>query len=124
MWGSAIVGDTYDAPIINGDDFTKSVYNSLSQHPNFIMHKLPLVKSSSIYTNDDIKSYNFPKNGDGWLEATYGKDANSIIRMCRKMRRNDKSNRDLWKLRLPSITYLGVMDYKTPLDTWVSMIGL
>jgi len=94
MWGSCIVGDAYDAPTINGDDFTKSVYNSLAQHPNFIIHEMPLVKSSSIYTNDDIKSYNFPKNGDGWLEATYGKDANSIIRMCRKMRRNDKINKD------------------------------
>ena len=46
------------------------------------------------FSNKEIKSYGFPKNGDGWLESTYGKDANSIIRMCRKMRRNDKSNRD------------------------------
>ena len=36
MWGSAIVGDVYDAPLIVGDDFTKSVYNTLTQHPEYI----------------------------------------------------------------------------------------
>ncbi len=95
MWGSVIVGDVYDAPAIVGDDFTKSVYNTLTQHPDYVHKSVPVKKESSLFFNEEIKSYNFPKNGDGWLESTYGKNADSIIRMCRKMRRNDKSNRDM-----------------------------
>ena len=94
MWGSALLGDEYDLGIHPADDLTKSVLSNLSQHPNFNVNKAPVVKSSSIFFNDDIKSYNFAPNGDGWLESTYGKDANSIIRMCRKMRRVDKNNRE------------------------------
>ena len=99
MWGSALLGDEYDLAIHPADDLTKSVLSNLSQHPDFVVHNAPIEKSSSLFSNDDIKSYSFASNGDGWLESTYGKDANSIIRMCRKMRRLDKS-------------YRGAMDWK------------
>ena len=44
-------------------------------------------------TKDDAVS-RFAKNGDGWFESKYGTDANTIIRMCRKMRRHDKAFRE------------------------------
>jgi len=94
MWGSALLGDEYDLAVQPADDLTKSVLTNLSQHPEFTVITAPIEKSSSLFSNDDIKSYSFAPNGDGWLESTYGKDANSIIRMCRKMRRLDKDNRE------------------------------
>ena len=94
MWGSALLGDEYDLAVQPADDLTKSVLSNLSQHPEFTVITAPIEKSSSLFSNDDIKSYSFAPNGDGWLESTYGKDANSIIRMCRKMRRLDKDNRE------------------------------
>ena len=94
MWGSALVGDEYYAPNVSTDDFTKSVINNLAQHPYFHIDNVPMQKSeSSIFNTPDIKSFSFPSNGDGWLESTYGKDADSIIRMCRKLRRHDKLNK-------------------------------
>ena len=116
MWGSAIVGDEYDAPQINGDDFTKSVLNSLAQHPQFFAKPLPVVKKSSLFYNDEIKAYGFPKNGDGWLEATYGKNADSIIRMCRKMRRNDKSNRDMIDAIIDDVRTIKAMEVEATIS--------
>ncbi len=55
MWGSAIVGDEYDTPQINGDDFTKSVYNTLAQHPYFYNKQIPVIKKSSLYVKEEIK---------------------------------------------------------------------
>jgi len=120
MWGSAIVGDEYDAPQINGDDFTKSVFNTLAQHPLFYNKQIPVVKESSLFIKEDIKSYGFPKNGDGWLEATYGKNADSIIRMCRKMRRNDKSNRDMIDAVIDDVRTIKAMEVEATINnlTW------
>jgi hypothetical protein len=120
MWGSAIVGDEYDTPQINGDDFTKSVFNTLAQHPHFYNKQIPVVKESSLFIKEDIKSYGFPKNGDGWLEATYGKDADSIIRMCRKMRRNDKSNRDMIDAIIDDVRTIKAMEVEATINnlTW------
>jgi len=120
MWGSAIVGDEYDAPQINGDDFTKSVFNTLAQHPHFYNKQIPVVKESSLFIKEDIKSYGFPKNGDGWLEATYGKNADSIIRMCRKMRRNDKSNRDMIDAVIDDVRTIKAMEVEATINnlTW------
>ena len=56
MWGSAIVGDVYDAPAIVGDDFTKSVYNTLTQHPDYVHKSVPVKKESSLFFNEEIKS--------------------------------------------------------------------
>mgnify|MGYP003110885757 FL=1 len=94
MWGSAIIGDDYDAPVIKGDEHTVKIIQNLSQHPHFDFSSIPLEKSSGIYSSEEIKSYNFPENGDGWLKTAYGKDADEIIRMCRKMRRVNKDNRE------------------------------
>jgi len=120
MWGSAIVGDVYDAPAIVGDDFTKSVYNTLTQHPDYVHKSVPVKKESSLFVNQEIKSYNFPKNGDGWLESTYGKDADSIIRMCRKMRRNDKSNRDMIDAIIDDVRTIKAMEVEATINnlTW------
>ncbi len=120
MWGSAIVGDEYDAPQINGDDFTKSVFNTLAQHPHFYNKQIPVVEESSLFIKEDIKSYGFPKNGDGWLEATYGKNADSIIRMCRKMRRNDKSNRDMIDAVIDDVRTIKAMEVEATINnlTW------
>tara|TARA_R110002012_G_scaffold290228_3_gene483787 strand:- start:1361 stop:2659 length:1299 start_codon:yes stop_codon:yes gene_type:complete len=116
MWGSAIVGDVYDAPAIIGDDFTKSVYNTLTQHPHYVHQNIPIKKDSTLFSNEEIKSYGFPKNGDGWLEATYGKDANSIIRMCRKMRRNDKSNRDMIDAIIDDVRTIKAMEVEATIN--------
>ena len=116
MWGSAIVGDVYDAPAIVGDDFTKSVYNTLTQHPDYVHKSVPVKKESSLFVNQEIKSYNFPKNGDGWLESTYGKDADSIIRMCRKMRRNDKSNRDMIDAIIDDVRTIKAMEVEATIN--------
>ncbi len=120
MWGSAIVGDEYDTPQINGDDFTKSVFNTLAQHPHFYNKQIPVVEESSLFIKEDIKSYGFPKNGDGWLEATYGKNADSIIRMCRKMRRNDKSNRDMIDAVIDDVRTIKAMEVEATINnlTW------
>ena len=94
MWGSALVGDAYDLPVVCEDALTKMVVNNLAQHPAFNPRDLPLQQTSSVYINKELKKREFPKNGDGWLETYWGKDADTIIRECRKMRRHDKANRD------------------------------
>lgn len=90
MWGSMFIGDEYDVPLQMNDDFSNTVLKSLSQHPNFQPENVPLRVIDSVVKQDDIKPQ-FAMNGDGWFESKYGKDANTIIRMCRKMRRHDKS---------------------------------
>ena len=116
MWGSALLGDEYDLAIHPADDLTKSVLSNLSQHPDFVVHNAPIEKSSSLFSNDDIKSYSFASNGDGWLESTYGKDANSIIRMCRKMRRLDKNNRESIDLIIDDIRTIKAMEVEATIN--------
>ena len=96
MWGSAFVGDTYDVPIHFSDEFSNMVVKALSQHPHFSYENLPVEVSSTLMIKEDLKKYSFAKNGDGWLESTWGKSANDIIRECRKARRNDKANKHLY----------------------------
>ena len=93
MWGSMLIGDVYDTPLNMSDDFSKMIIANISQHPHFQPSTIPLEKVSTIKKDFDNND-SFAKNGDGWFESHYGKDANSIIRMCRKMRRHDKGNRD------------------------------
>lgn len=88
MWGSLFIGDEYDVPLTFDDEFSNTVIKSLSQHPNFQPLDVP-VKSLHIPTDFTVKK-TFAENGDGWFESQYGTDANTIIRMCRKMRRHDK----------------------------------
>ena len=107
MWGSALVGDVYDSPITVDDDMTKNVINSLSQHPNFEQNKLPLeVKPTSLRTSTLFKSYSFPINGDGWIESSTGKTANEIIRTLKKMRRNNKVQKEDIDLLIDDIRML------------------
>lgn len=89
MWGSLLIGDEYDVPLQVADDFSNTVLKSLGQHPYFQPNDVPLtLVKTEIPSKDNISS--FAANGDGWFESKYGMDANSIIRMCRKMRRHDK----------------------------------
>jgi len=89
MWGSLFIGDEYDVPLTFDDEFSNTVIKSLSQHPNFQPLQVP-VKSLQTSTTDFTVKKAFAENGDGWFESQYGTDANTIIRMCRKMRRHDK----------------------------------
>ena len=90
MWGSLLIGDEYDVPLQVADEFSNTVLKSLAQHPHFQPDDVPLtVVKNDLPVKDNISS--FSANGDGWFETKYGTDANSIIRMCRKMRRHDKS---------------------------------
>jgi len=89
MWGSLFIGDEYDVPLKFSDEFSNTVIKSISQHPNFQPADVPFKTN-----NQTVKPINitkeFAENGDGWFESQYGTDANTIIRMCRKMRRHDK----------------------------------
>ena len=93
MWGSMFIGDEYDVPLSVADDFSNTVLKSLAQHPHFQPQEVPLTTLNSLAKHDEVKPQ-FAMNGDGWFESKYGTDANTIIRMCRKMRRHDKSFRD------------------------------
>ena len=94
MWGSALVGDEYDLPVEVDDIMTKAIVSALSQHPTFIPDNLPMESTSSLSTSEVYKSFSFPPNGDGWLESTIGRSADDMIRSLRKMRRQDKSQRE------------------------------
>ena len=93
MWGSLFIGDEYDVPLQVADEFSNTVLKSLAQHPHFQPQDVPLKTLNTVIKEDNAVS-RFAKNGDGWFESKYGTDANTIIRMCRKMRRHDKSFRD------------------------------
>lgn len=112
MWGSMLIGDTYDTPLNVTDEFSNMVIKNLSQHPNFLNHNIP-VESSTIFKNEHVKKKSFPENGDGWFESHYGKDANSIIRMCKKMRRHDKDNRDDYDSIISDIRTLKALEVDT-----------
>lgn len=112
MWGSMLIGDVYDSPLDVTDDFSKMVIQNISQHPHFQNHTIPL-ESSTIFKNTHVTKKSFPENGDGWFESHYGKDANSIIRMCRKMRRHDKSNRNDYDSIITDIRTLKAMEVDT-----------
>jgi len=93
MWGSLFIGDEYDVPLQVADDFSNTVLKSIAQHPHFQPQSVPLKSLNTVIKEDDTVS-RFAKNGDGWFESKYGTDANTIIRMCRKMRRHDKAFRE------------------------------
>lgn len=93
MWGSLFIGDEYDVPLQVADEFSNTVLKSIAQHPHFQPQSVPLKTLSTVIKEDDAVS-RFAKNGDGWFESKYGTDANTIIRMCRKMRRHDKAFRE------------------------------
>jgi len=111
MWGSAFVGDEYDFPVLGNDEFSNLLVKSISQHPQFQYDNLPIEPvSSSLVVKEELKSYSFAKNGDGWLESTWGKSADQIIRECRKARRNDKSNRDMYDSMIKDVRTLKSME--------------
>jgi|GEM_PF-6277622 len=116
MWGSMLIGDTYDTPLNVTDEFSNMVIKNLSQHPNFLNHNIP-VESSTIFKNEHVKKKSFPENGDGWFESHYGKDANSIIRMCKKMRRHDKDNRDDYDSIISDIRTLKALEVDTTIKS-------
>ena len=93
MWGSLFIGDEYDVPLQVADDFSNTVLKSIAQHPHFQPQNVPLKTLYTVIKQEDAVS-RFSKNGDGWFESKYGTDANTIIRMCRKMRRHDKAFRE------------------------------
>ena len=93
MWGSLFIGDEYDVPLQVADEFSNTVLKSIAQHPHFQPQSVPLKSLNTVIKEDDAVS-RFAKNGDGWFESKYGTDANTIIRMCRKMRRHDKAFRE------------------------------
>lgn len=93
MWGSLFIGDEYDVPLQVADEFSNTVLKSIAQHPHFQPQSVPLKTINTVAKEDDAVS-RFAKNGDGWFESKYGTDANTIIRMCRKMRRHDKAFRE------------------------------
>lgn len=90
MWGSMLIGDEYDVPLQVADEFSNTVLKNIAQHPHFQSQDVPLKTLYPLAKQDDAVP-RFSKNGDGWFETKYGTDANTIIRMCRKMRRHDKS---------------------------------
>jgi hypothetical protein len=116
MWGSALAGDAYDLPIYCEDEVTKMVVNNLAQHPAFNPYDLPLQQTSSVYINKELKKREFPKNGDGWLETYWGKDADTIIRECRKMRRHDKSNREEYDETIGLVRQLKSLEVQATID--------
>jgi len=93
MWGSMLIGDEYDVPLQVADEFSNVVLKNIAQHPHFQPQDVPLKSLNTVIKKDDAVP-RFAKNGDGWFESKYGTDANTIIRMCRKMRRHDKSFRE------------------------------
>jgi len=134
MWGSALIGDVYDIPLEVEDGLTKSVIQALSQHPNYEQKSLPLeLKPTSITTSNIFKSYSFPVNGDGWIEASTGKSANEIIKTLRKMRREHKHQKEDIDLMIDDIKTLKALETDATLKalTWgdnylviMKMLGL
>ncbi|MFZ9078084.1 MAG: hypothetical protein ACO23H_06075 [Alphaproteobacteria bacterium] len=88
-----LIGDEYDVPLQVADEFSNVVLKNIAQHPHFQPQDVPLKSLNTVIKKDDAV-LRFAKNGDGWFESKYGTDANTIIRMCRKMRRHDKSFRE------------------------------
>ena len=134
MWGSALIGDVYDIPLEVEDGLTKSVIQALSQHPNYEQKSLPLeLKPTSITTSSVFKSYSFPVNGDGWIEASMGRSANEIIKTLRKMRRLHKHQKEDIDLMINDIKTLKALETDATLKalTWgddyidiMKMLGL
>ena len=116
MWGSALVGDVYDVPLVSDDPFTKMVMNSIAQHPFFSPHDVPMQTTSTVFLKEDLRKREFPKNGDGWLETYWGKDADTIIRECRKMRRHDKDNRDEYDETIGLVRQLKAMEVEATIN--------
>ena len=120
MWGSALIGDLYDAPHISNDQFTKQVVNTLAQHPDFNTLKIPTKSTSTIFVKEEYKEHKFAKNGDGWLESSWGKSANQIIRECRKARRTNKDNREMYDAIITDVQTLKSMEVEATINalTW------
>ena len=108
MWGSMLIGDDYDTPLIFHDEYSDFVIKNLSQHPNFDHTSVPILKTNFV-TVDEITSP-ASLNGDGLFESKYGKDANTIIRMFRKMRRHDKINKAEYDAIIEDIRSIKAME--------------
>ncbi|MEK9896010.1 MAG: hypothetical protein VW518_06235, partial [Burkholderiaceae bacterium] len=106
----------YDVPMVVEDPLTKMVLNALSQHPMFNENDLPLQTTSTVFIKEDLRKREFPKNGDGWLETYWGKDADTIIRECRKMRRHDKDNRDEYDETIGLVRQLKAMEVEATIN--------
>ena len=48
MWGSSLIGDSYDVPIKFDDQFSNTVIKSISQHPDFTPESVPTEVTSSL----------------------------------------------------------------------------
>jgi|TARA_R110002012_G_scaffold77676_1_gene197013 hypothetical protein len=119
MWGSLFIGDEYDVPLTFDDEFSNTVIKSLSQHPKFQPKDVPL-KSVAVLPSKPQISKGFADNGDGWFESQYGTDANTIIRMCRKMRRHDKMFKSEYDSIIGDIRKVKAMEVDTTIKslTW------
>jgi len=134
MWGSALIGDTYDNPIDIGDESTENIIGILAQHPNFSNTQFTIQKTtSSLVTSSLIKSYSFPINGDGWFEAVVGRPADDMIKSLRKMRRHNKNIRSEIDGMITDIRTLKALESQVTLDniSWaddyhstIKMLGL
>ena len=116
MWGSMLIGDDYDAPLLVGDDFSNTVLKNLGQHPFFQPQDVPLETLNMVKEDKDSVSL-FSKNGDGWFESKYGTDANTIIRMCRKMRRHDKVFKSEYDTIINDIRRVKAMEVDTTIKS-------
>lgn len=108
MWGSMLIGDDYDAPLIFDDEYSDFVIKNLSQHPNFDHTSVPILKTDFVSVDEIISPASL--NGDGLFESKYGKDANTIIRMFRKMRRHDKMNKAEYDAIIEDIRSIKAME--------------
>lgn len=117
--GSLFIGDEYDVPLTFDDEFSNTVIKSLSQHPKFQPKDVPL-KSVAVLPSKPQISKGFADNGDGWFESQYGTDANTIIRMCRKMRRHDKMFKSEYDSIIGDIRKVKAMEVDTTIKslTW------
>ena len=55
MWGSMLIGDDYDTPLVFNDEFSDFVIKNLSQHPNFDHTSVPILKTDFVSV-DEIAS--------------------------------------------------------------------
>jgi len=112
MWGSAMVGDTYDSPEeldALQEPMARAIAKELSHHPLYKTHKGGLV---NIVINLQPKGKHgpeveeeeeaaekkalgpFPTSGDGWFESHLGKSAAEVVKGLRKARRHNKDVKD------------------------------
>jgi hypothetical protein len=123
MWGSMLIGDEYDSPLQVEDEFSNTVLKNLAQHPFFQPQDVPLNTLNIVKEDKDAVSL-FPKNGDGWFESKYGTDANTIIRMCRKMRRHDKVFKSEYDNIIKDIRQVKAMEVDATIKSLTWAVGM